>query len=179
MSLQHDSILLISGGVGIVPFLHLLPKLYHTLSESHSPLDKQHRLQRVSLHWYCREEGLVRFVCQEFLPWFLHGADTCNGFEEMHTNTEEDESSIMEQQLCEHFVDEGREEAVEEPRPIVFEVFIHVTSRTSRNDEDDHDREFSHLFLSQIMYPRLDNESNVPSMDTTFKFLDGAGEGLD
>ena len=179
MSLQHDSILLISGGVGIVPFLHLLSKLYHTLSESHSPLDKQHRLQRVSLHWYCREEGLVRFVCQEFLPWFLHGADTCNGFEEMHTNTEEDESSIMEQQLCEHFVDEGREEAVEEPRPIVFEVFIHVTSRTSRNDEDDNDRELSRLFLSQIMNPHLDNESNVPSMDTTFKFLDGAGEGLD
>ena len=138
---QHDSVLLVAGGVGIVPFLPLLSSLY--LSSSAPASGENHALKHVVLHWYSREEGLARYVCKEFLPWFLRGA------EPIVTDTgNEDETEDREQENARTvLVEEGGDGSDESTRANpTFDVFIHVTS-ANRCDESNGD--LSASFLSR------------------------------
>lgn len=159
-SLQHDSVLLVAGGVGIVPFLSLLSELYQSASSSQE--EDSCRLRHVVLHWYCREEGLARFICQEFLPCFLRGATA--GPEEENSD-EDDVGAAVEQD------ERDRDERFLEARTITFELFIHVTSRP-RGDGVGDNRDFTASFLSRTFSG--DDESSNP-IDKTVQFVDPAG----
>jgi len=84
---SHDEILLVAGGVGIVPFLEFLPSLQKRIcvdaarsssntafdSIDDSYVDREALLvsnivgpARIHLHWYCREVGLASYV------WYKH-----------------------------------------------------------------------------------------------------------
>ncbi len=79
----HDEILLIAGGVGIVPFLEFLPCLQRRIeAESRDRTDPSivdvatlmettPRVgpSQIQLHWYCREVGLASYV------WYNHLCD--------------------------------------------------------------------------------------------------------
>eukprot|EP00934_Nitzschia_sp_Nitz4_P006911 Nitzschia sp. Nitz4//scaffold373_size14178//11733//14141//NITZ4_008955-RA/size14178-processed-gene-0.3-mRNA-1//1//CDS//3329549610//6901//frame0 len=72
---QHDSAVMIAGGVGIVPFLSLIPDILSERREENNPHDPENELQsilctsekkKLVLHWYCREPGLARYVQEEY-----------------------------------------------------------------------------------------------------------------
>ncbi len=80
---SHDEILLIAGGVGIVPFLEFLPNLAQRIDadstnaastttrsqDMHSEGTNIHQVgpRFVHLHWYCREIGLASYVFHNHL----------------------------------------------------------------------------------------------------------------
>ena len=80
---SHDEILLVAGGVGIVPFLEFLPSLQQrikmdtaSIHATGSSLEINESLlesnivcgpRRVHLHWYCREIGLASYVWNKYL----------------------------------------------------------------------------------------------------------------
>jgi hypothetical protein len=70
----HDEILLVAGGVGIVPFLEFLPNLKKRLQEIHTepPSDgltdeEEPKEKMIHLHWCCREVGLASYVWHKYL----------------------------------------------------------------------------------------------------------------
>jgi len=77
----HDEILLVAGGVGVVPFLSLLPLLNQRivaacalsdlqLDEENSQQDEDRSFcgpRRIHFHWYCREVGLASYVWRKHL----------------------------------------------------------------------------------------------------------------
>ncbi|GFH44578.1 hypothetical protein CTEN210_01052 [Chaetoceros tenuissimus] len=63
-AIQHDSILIIAGGVGIVSYLSLIQYL---LLVNSSEECRSTKLKNVIVHWSCRDEGLIRYISREFL----------------------------------------------------------------------------------------------------------------
>ena len=134
-SLQHhDSILCVAGGVGIAPFLPWLSHLVDTLSPNNNTNDVG--LKHVTLHWYCREPGLARFVCRQFLPWFWKGAEITTHRQppwEVHHHDDNDdddnEADLPESQEEEE--GEPRSSSLGTQRPITtttLDLCIHITS---------------------------------------------------
>jgi hypothetical protein len=101
---SHDEVLLVAGGVGIVPFLEFLPSLQqriqmdtaslhaangslvdgNSLSESNAFCGPRN----VHLHWYCREIGLASYVWHRHLRRYVEEAweanPTCQGRLKIH-----------------------------------------------------------------------------------------------
>lgn len=140
-SLHHDSVLLIAGGVGIVPFLPLLSELYQSVTREGCCL------RRIALHWFCREEGLARFICKEFLPWYLNGA-----------TTQLEEKSDERVGGAEHEV-EQRSEDLQKAKTI-FDFFIHITSRPG-GDRVDFDTTSSFINPETSLDYEISNSRNV------------------
>jgi len=66
--LSHDRILLVAGGVGIVPFLEFLPTLQRRIEAATSAdNEERHGPERIVLHWYCREVGLASYIWTKYL----------------------------------------------------------------------------------------------------------------
>ena len=67
-SSSHDELLLVAGGVGIVPFLRFLPALQKRIEADTSDIKSdQFGPKRIHLHWYCREVGLASYVWYNYL----------------------------------------------------------------------------------------------------------------
>jgi predicted ferric reductase len=62
-ALQHDTIVIVAGGIGITSYLSLLHRIHSTIS----CYPKRFPLRRVILHWMCRDPSLTDFVTQEYL----------------------------------------------------------------------------------------------------------------
>lgn len=56
---HHDSALIIAAGIGITPYLSLMMKIAASSEANCS-------LKSVTLHWVCRDAGLVRFVHEHY-----------------------------------------------------------------------------------------------------------------
>ena len=94
----HDEILLVAGGVGIVPFLEFLPSLQQrikmdtacTRANNDSSLESNIVCgpSRVNLHWYCREIGLASYIWNKYLGHHLEeaweGDLSCQGRLKIH-----------------------------------------------------------------------------------------------
>jgi hypothetical protein len=103
----HDEILLVAGGVGIVPFLEFLPSLQQrilmdtassdTTGSNESPVDSEALLEsantrfgpnKIHLHWYCREIGLASYVWNRHLRHHVEEAwesnSACQGRLKIH-----------------------------------------------------------------------------------------------
>jgi hypothetical protein len=61
-ALQHDQVTIVTGGVGITPFLSMIPAIFQALREQ-----EDNFLKKIDIHWSCREAGLETFVVQEYL----------------------------------------------------------------------------------------------------------------
>jgi predicted ferric reductase len=63
----HDHVTIVAGGVAITPFLSMIPCLIMDLSSNgtSSPYTKG-----ISLHWACRENGLLSYVAKNYLFLF-------------------------------------------------------------------------------------------------------------
>lgn len=142
--MSHDAVLMVAGGVGIVPFLPLISELYHSFKNSQSQRMKYAGLKHVSLHWYCREEGLARYIYGKYLR---------------HLFTE---VSINVQGGAEVFTDEHRDEEDCESQndQLVFEINIHVTSRSTEDDGD----QFSQNILSEV-----NDTSDIKFQDSNYR----------
>lgn len=64
--LLRENVLLVAGGVGISPFLSVLPCLYTTVETGGTPALPVTVTRRVVLHWSCREHGLIRHVISNY-----------------------------------------------------------------------------------------------------------------
>eukprot|EP00581_Thalassiosira_minuscula_P015542 CAMPEP_0183729530 /NCGR_PEP_ID=MMETSP0737-20130205/30552_1 /TAXON_ID=385413 /ORGANISM="Thalassiosira miniscula, Strain CCMP1093" /LENGTH=861 /DNA_ID=CAMNT_0025961743 /DNA_START=193 /DNA_END=2778 /DNA_ORIENTATION=+ len=88
---SHDEILIVAGGVGIVPFLDFLPTLQRRIRVKQDFLSEQCLAvgnspigpKRIYLDWYCREVGLASYVWHNYLYPHVRDAwennSTCRG----------------------------------------------------------------------------------------------------
>jgi hypothetical protein len=102
---SHDEILLVAGGVGIVPFLEFLPSLQQrikmdttnirsmggSLVDGDTLLESNNILcgpSKIHVHWYCREIGLASYVWNNHLGRHLEEAwesnQACQGRLKIH-----------------------------------------------------------------------------------------------
>ena len=65
--LSHDNVTIGAGGVAITPFLSMVPAI---LSEFGSKETEEIYTKAITLHWACREEGLMSYVIQNYLKVF-------------------------------------------------------------------------------------------------------------
>jgi hypothetical protein len=92
---SHDEILLVAGGVGIVPFLEFLPSLQQrikidtasirstcgSLVDGDTLLESNNILcgpSRIHVHWYCREIGLASYIWNNYLSHHVEEAWEAN-----------------------------------------------------------------------------------------------------
>ena len=73
--LQHDTVVLVAGGIGITPYLSLLDRVHTTLSNGSA-----HSTKRVILHWLCRDASLIEYVQKQYLDTLL-ATDATTGFQ--------------------------------------------------------------------------------------------------
>mmetsp|Transcript_6682 Transcript_6682/g.11689 ORF Transcript_6682/g.11689 Transcript_6682/m.11689 type:complete len:980 (-) Transcript_6682:159-3098(-) len=83
---SHDKIMILAGGVGIVPFLEFLPALQRRI-EAAGQYDGP---ESIHLHWYCREVGLASHVLDNYLKPHVREAwesnPVCHGRLKIHVH---------------------------------------------------------------------------------------------
>jgi NAD(P)H-flavin reductase len=67
-ALLHDHVTIVAGGVAITPFLSMIPSLIQEISSeiTHHPI----YTKGISLHWACREDGLLSYISKNYLTVF-------------------------------------------------------------------------------------------------------------
>lgn len=93
---SHDEILIIAGGVGIVPFLDFLPALQRRIQTKQEFYSEQclevetptTGPNRIHLNWYCRDAGLASYIWHNYLHPHIHEAwennPACQGRLKIH-----------------------------------------------------------------------------------------------
>jgi len=102
--LSHDRILLVAGGVGIVPFLSFLPSLQERISIDATTMSNKDVLsgpQSIELHWYCRSEGLGSYIWHKYLQHHIENSwesnPNCQGRLKIHLHLTSCASSEIEE----------------------------------------------------------------------------------
>jgi len=75
-ALQHDTIIIFAGGVGIVSYITLLSSMA-SLSKSDNA-DGIRKQKSVRVHWACRDEGLIEYVSEKYLAPLQNRAGISN-----------------------------------------------------------------------------------------------------
>jgi NAD(P)H-flavin reductase len=70
----HDNVTIVSGGVALTPFLSMIPALLGSISKKADNGGDSCYTQTISLHWSCREKGLLKYVFDNYLSLFLDQA---------------------------------------------------------------------------------------------------------
>ena len=70
--LQHDVVAMIAGGIGITPYLSLLQEIFETRG----------CLQKVVLHWICRDDALIQYVKRHYFEPLLQMAEASDTLSE-------------------------------------------------------------------------------------------------
>eukprot|EP00984_Skeletonema_dohrnii_P004218 scaffold1490_cov121-Skeletonema_dohrnii-CCMP3373.AAC.1 len=77
-AMKHDIIVIIAGGVGIVPYISLLAALRDIDVERQFNNDGEQshiqKTRRIHVHWVSRDEGLVRYIVENYFS--LHRQET-------------------------------------------------------------------------------------------------------
>lgn len=68
-ALQHDEILVVTGGIGITPFLSMIRMLFDKVVSASD--EDSFRLKKIHFHWYCRDKGLIRHVVNNHFAYFV------------------------------------------------------------------------------------------------------------
>ena len=68
---KHDNIVIIAGGVGIVPYINLIWALADINSNSEESIDEGERSgiqksRRIQVHWISRDEGLIKYIIENY-----------------------------------------------------------------------------------------------------------------
>ena len=71
--MSHDNVAIGAGEVAITPFLSMVPAI---LTEFGSKETEEIYTKTITLHWACREEGLMSYVIQNYLKVFQE--QTCS-----------------------------------------------------------------------------------------------------
>ena len=112
-AIQHESILIFAGGVGIVSYLSLIQYLQLVNSSKEC---RSTKLKNVIVHWSCRDEGLIRYISREFLQLSSTSAiafeihmhhtnmNTLQDTQEIEANADEFKDNQMKSQGTEFFV---------------------------------------------------------------------------
>ena len=66
-ALQHDTVVMVAGGIGITPYLSLLHRLQSILSSSTNSFSTQ----KIILHWTCRDPALIQYIRREYFDPLL------------------------------------------------------------------------------------------------------------
>jgi predicted ferric reductase len=69
----HDNVTIVSGGVALTPFLSTIPAILGSIFHKTKNGDACYT-KTISLHWSCREEGLLHYVFENYLALFLEQA---------------------------------------------------------------------------------------------------------
>jgi len=68
-AMKHDNIIVIAGGVGIVPYISLLSELHNIdLEQSKNGGEQSHiqKTRQIRVHWVSRDEGLIKYIVENY-----------------------------------------------------------------------------------------------------------------
>jgi len=66
LSMQHDCVTMVAGGVALSPYLSLIPAMLNRIALSERA-GEQVKMKSIVLHWACREPGLCRYFVHTYL----------------------------------------------------------------------------------------------------------------
>jgi predicted ferric reductase len=75
-ALRHDHVTIVTGGIGITPFISMI----FTLLSAIYPVEGAPSLRSITMIWSCRELGLVNFVKEHYFDDMLNIAKSIPGF---------------------------------------------------------------------------------------------------
>jgi predicted ferric reductase len=116
----HDHVTIVAGGVAITPFLSMIPCLIMDLSSNGT---SSSYTKSISLHWACREKGLLSYVSKNYLFFFqaqARAADIAFDITIYHTG-----AKTISNGDCENALDKTAE----------FDLSLKDASRTSFDKE--------------------------------------------
>lgn len=132
-ALQHDNIIIVAGGVGIVAYISLLASLLSQLHSTTSRGDvelgdartkrsdlKKHKF--VDVHWACRDEGLIKHILNAYMTPLQRRAESdISPLEITFTVHHTSRDQMQEEQLCNASLSESIfVESVAPPVPPAF-----------------------------------------------------------
>jgi predicted ferric reductase len=79
-ALRHDHVTIVTGGIGITPFISMIFTILLAVSTQLQGSDCPPTLQSITLIWSCREAGLIKFVRQQYLDEMAVRASSIPGF---------------------------------------------------------------------------------------------------
>jgi len=99
--LQHESVVLIAGGVGITPYLSLLADVGATLKNEQSRReedggDRNFVQRKITLHWICRDPTLMDYMIhRHFVPLIQQTSLSSSSQQEMGLVSQEKRDSLQ------------------------------------------------------------------------------------
>lgn len=66
-ALTHDCVTIVTGGTGVTPFLSMIPAI---LAELSKPSSVDCPVKTISVHWACREKGLMNYIIENYFAFF-------------------------------------------------------------------------------------------------------------
>eukprot|EP01083_Nonionella_stella_P229065 811209_1 len=118
-ALDHETIVIVAGGVGIVSYISLLNKLRSTKRSSINS-DTTFQTKRIILHWTCRDEGLIQYVKKNYLDFkdedfrnfplslYIHHTHAINDESTLYAIDEEDNMNFDDEWKDQEIVPRGK-----------------------------------------------------------------------
>mmetsp|Transcript_346 Transcript_346/g.385 ORF Transcript_346/g.385 Transcript_346/m.385 type:complete len:576 (-) Transcript_346:335-2062(-) len=139
-SMRHDEVLLVAGGIGITPFLSMIRMLHDTII-SLECCDHV-RLRRIRLHWFCRDEGLIRHVINSHFSYFKRSCRTNN----CEYGSDSSNEQLFSIQIQVHFT--GKD--VEDKTPFCLEEPISIPTERTNTSSDTSDSSDSDPYQGSV-----------------------------
>jgi predicted ferric reductase len=76
LAMQHDCVTMVAGGVGLSPYLTLIPALLRRIAQAEKAGDA--KTTSIVLHWVCREPGLCSHYVENYLSSIVKRARALN-----------------------------------------------------------------------------------------------------
>eukprot|EP00985_Skeletonema_marinoi_P018619 scaffold10420_cov103-Skeletonema_marinoi.AAC.1 len=97
-AMKHDIIVIVAGGVGIVPYISLLAALQDIDVEQQLNGGEQHHIQKtrhIHVHWVARDEGLIRYIVENYFSLHRQGANDSNSAIKISVHHTNEQTSSM------------------------------------------------------------------------------------
>lgn len=128
-ALKHDVVLMVTGGIGVTPMLSLVRMLHQTLN---SCVGMRHKptTRRVDLHWYCRDEGLIRYTLENYISKMIgHEKNINYNKSSISTGKEIDMRFSIEDSEEDIEVGNDEQEVGDIDVACEFNIVVHLTSK--------------------------------------------------
>ena len=80
-AMKHDNIVVVAGGVGIIPYITLLSELHNiNLEQSENGGEQSHsqKTRRIHVHWVSRDEGLIKYIVENYFSFHCQDGGDSN-----------------------------------------------------------------------------------------------------
>eukprot|EP00592_Proboscia_alata_P001562 CAMPEP_0194369978 /NCGR_PEP_ID=MMETSP0174-20130528/18354_1 /TAXON_ID=216777 /ORGANISM="Proboscia alata, Strain PI-D3" /LENGTH=987 /DNA_ID=CAMNT_0039147251 /DNA_START=122 /DNA_END=3085 /DNA_ORIENTATION=- len=156
-ALKHDVVLMVTGGIGVTPMLTLVLMLYRTMNSCVGMRQKP-TTRRVDLHWYCRDEGLIRYTLENYISKMI-GHEKHYNKTSISTGKEIDIRFSIEDSEEDIEVGNDEQEVGDIDVACEFNIVVHLTSKDVSDPTPFHIFRDENDIEDALPTPEADNEN--------------------